>query len=287
VSRTRTVLELVTLVVAPTSLLTALAFYFGWKLTESRAAYFGIDHSTLGFSTQDYLLRSADALFVPLGVILFAGLVALALHAFVSDCLARGRHRDALRRAVPMVAVAGAVLFAVGAFGVFRPLPFETHYLVVPLSPGLGIVLLAYAVYLHGQLSSSAGGAAAPRSRPTPGSLALVLVGLIVVLSMFWTVSEYADALGRGRAERLEAGLSSRPGVIVFSKEDLGLTGPGVVVERLRGASSAFRFRYSGLRLLIRSNDKYFLLPEQWTHSTGAAVVLPDAERLRFEFTTG
>ena len=70
----RSALELAGLVVAPTTLVTALAFYFGWVLTNSRASYFGIDASALGFSTQDYLLRSADALFVPLGTALVLAL---------------------------------------------------------------------------------------------------------------------------------------------------------------------------------------------------------------------
>ena len=61
----RGALELFGLVIAPTTIITALAFYFGWTLTNARASYFGIDASALGFSTQDYLLRSADALFVP------------------------------------------------------------------------------------------------------------------------------------------------------------------------------------------------------------------------------
>jgi hypothetical protein len=63
----RGVLEAIGLVVAPTTLLTAVALYFGVKLTASRADYFGIDQSTLGFSTRDYLLRSTDAVFVPVG----------------------------------------------------------------------------------------------------------------------------------------------------------------------------------------------------------------------------
>lgn len=63
----RGVFELVGRVVAPSTLLVALAFYFGWVLTNSRASYFGIAASALGFSTQDYLLRGVDALFVPMG----------------------------------------------------------------------------------------------------------------------------------------------------------------------------------------------------------------------------
>jgi hypothetical protein len=286
-SRTRTVLELLALVATPTTLLIALAFYFGWKLTESRAAYFGIDYSTLGFSTQDYLLRSADALYVPLGGIVVAGLVALAAHMFVSDCLTHGRRLQLLHRLVPAMAAIGAVLFVTGAYGVFRQLPFEIHYLFVPLSPGFGIVLLAYAGYVHDRLASLDSAASATGPRLSPGSVGIVLISLFVVLSLFWATSLYATALGRGRAERLAVDLSSRPGVVVYSEEQLGLSGPGVIEEALAETSSVFGFRYGGLRLLIRTDDKYFLLPDGWTRSIGTVIVLPDAAGLRFEFTVG
>ena len=104
---------------------------------------------------------------------------------------------------------------------------------------------------------------------------------------LFWATSEYAAALGRGRAERLALGLSSRPGVIAYGKEQLGLRDSGVLEETLAGAHSAFGFRHAGLRLLIRSDDKCFLLPNGWTRSTGTAIALPDVSGLRFEFTVG
>src|SRR5690348_12442394 len=66
----RNILENLSLFVAPPTLVVALAFWFGWRLTNTRSEYFGIDSSTLGFSTSDYLLRSADAIFVPIAVAL-------------------------------------------------------------------------------------------------------------------------------------------------------------------------------------------------------------------------
>jgi hypothetical protein len=219
-------------------------------------------------------------------VILFAGLVALAVHAYISDCLKRRRHLKTLRRVVPAAVAVGGVLFLAGAYGVFRPLPFHTHYLFTPLSVALGIVLLVYGGYVFAALLSPRSASASERWF-APGPVAIGLVSMLVVLSLFWAASAYAAALGRGRAEILETGLSERPGVIVYSKERLGLTGPGVVEEELPGARSAFHFRYEGLRLLIRSDDKYFLLPDGWTRSNGTAIVLPDSSGLRFEFTVG
>ena len=45
----RGVLEKVSLVAAPPTLVIALAFWFGWTLTNARSAYFGIDISNSAF----------------------------------------------------------------------------------------------------------------------------------------------------------------------------------------------------------------------------------------------
>ena len=52
-------------VVAPTTLLTALLFYFGWVSVSVQSRYFGFDASLLEFSTQDYLLQSISPTFLP------------------------------------------------------------------------------------------------------------------------------------------------------------------------------------------------------------------------------
>jgi hypothetical protein len=90
----------------------ALAFYFGWVLTNSRMAYYGIEASALDFSVQDYLLRSADALFVPLGTAAAVALGAVWLHAHAIRQLADRTRRARLRIAAQASVVAGGGLFA-------------------------------------------------------------------------------------------------------------------------------------------------------------------------------
>ena len=283
----RSALELVGFIAAPTTLVTALGFYFGWALTNSRASYFGIDASALGFSTQDYLLRSADALFVPLGAALVLTLGMVSLHALakrrLSDAGARARLRLAARAAV----LVGSALFALGVVAVFKPLSFSPHYLFPSSSPGIGIALLAYGVHLDGRIRSAEARVAPPPGDPRSRVMALTLVALLVVLSAFWTASTYADALGRGRAERLAASLTARPQVTVFTPKRLIVEADGVVERRLSGVDVAYRYRYSGLRLLIRSGGQYFLLPDNWTRGDGAVIVLGDRPDYRFEFGSG
>lgn len=288
VGSARSVLELVGVIIAPATLLTALAFYFGWTFTSARASYFGLDASALGFSTQDYLLRSADALFVPLGTILTLALGAVTLHAIVRRNMHDDRRTEVLRVISWVAVVVGGALFALGVFAAFKPLPFSPHYLLAPASPGIGIGVLAYGVYLRGRLLRG-------RARLSAGTMHLtrtprsdvVLVCLVVVLSAFWTASVYADALGRGRAQWTANRLAMRPEVTVYSAQRMHLSAGGVAEQQLPGRDSAYRYRYSGLRLLIRSDDKYFLLPEGWSHGAGAAIVLDDTPTLRFEFGAG
>src|ERR1700724_2957006 len=62
--------QILAAVIAPSSLITALAFYFGGVRTDAYFSYFGIDRSMINFATADYLLRSTDVLFIPLGALL-------------------------------------------------------------------------------------------------------------------------------------------------------------------------------------------------------------------------
>jgi hypothetical protein len=264
--------ELIGLAAGSATFLTALAFYFGWTLTNARASYFGIDPSTLGFTTTDYVLRSADALFVPLGAIIFTALAGVAIHSLVRDSLRDRLSPSALTRTAWVCGAAGLVLLTLGIVAVFRPLPFPTHYLFEPLSPGLGAALLAYAIYLV---------------RGGVPSAAIVLIGALLTLSAFWASSEYADALGRGRAQRLAESLETRPSVVVYASERLQLDLRGVTETTLDRRDSAYAFRYEGLRLLVHSGDKYFLLTENWSQEQGVAIVLPDTEELRVEFRSG
>ena len=51
--------------VAPATFLTAVLFYYGYVSSRSQFLYFGVDVDTLGLSTQDYVMRSPQALLVP------------------------------------------------------------------------------------------------------------------------------------------------------------------------------------------------------------------------------
>jgi hypothetical protein len=114
----------------------------------------------------------------------------------------------------------------------------------------------------------------------------------LLFLGLLSATDKYVSILGSIDAEYMAATLSGRQGVIVYSKEDLALP-KEVLRTDLAGPNQAYRYRYEGLRLYIRSGDKYFLLPATWskvdTDTTRAArlIVLGDDQSLRFEFLPG
>jgi hypothetical protein len=284
------VVQVATAIIAPTTVLTALLFYYGWIRTNALFQYFGVDATLLGFTTQDYLLRSTEALYAPLGTLLVVGLAGIWAHSQVEAWLARRRgglpRRTAL--AVAAVGVLGLALFARGVAGVAVPRLSRDGFLVTPVCLGLGAILGAYAQWLWRRLrqpQGRRGGASLPR---WPGLVGLGLVAMLVVLSLFWATTDYARAYGRGRAVAYARDLTVRPGVVVYSAERLFLQGPGVRESALpAGEHASYRYRYSGLRLLTEAHGRLFLLPAGWTTTDGAAIVLAAGDQLRVELTRG
>lgn len=279
-------LQTVATVIGPATLLTALAFYFGWVSTNATFSYFGLDASVMGLTVQEVILSSTDALFVPLGAIVVAALIALAVHSILIRWADReGPVAGRVERISVVMVVVGAVAFLLGIWAVTEGLPFPTPFLFQQLSAGIGVALVAYAVYIRRRARVGTGGADMhdPELRRL-WSAGMALVWLIIGLSLFWTVSEYAKALGRGRAQELELSLGEQPSVVIYAERDLHVQGPGVVKEMLSGKDPAYRFRYSGLTFLVRSGGKYFLLPSSWRRSQGGVFVLPETDAVRVEF---
>ncbi|MGY1762285.1 hypothetical protein ACI79G_15180 [Geodermatophilus sp. SYSU D00779] len=273
-------MELLSLVVPPTTLVTALLFWFGFELVDARASYFGLGTGTLGFSTTDYLIRGVEAGIVPLIVLFLAMLSGVALHIVAHRLAGRWGTEKPFRWGVGLVGVAGVSLGVAGAYGVFRALPPPIDwYLLPPVLLASGPLVTAYAV----------------RWLPPPevpaarsAQISTVAVGGLVILSLFWAASLYADALGRGRAQQLGASLTLQPRVTVYSERPLAIDPAVATTAQLDAAEGGrYLYRYSQLRLLIRSDDKYFLLPDDWTLATGTVLVIPDSPEVRVEFAPG
>ena len=258
---------------APTTLATALLFYFGWSHAYWFFDYFGVNSTVLGLTPSDYLMRGLDGLFVPLVVAAVLGLVALWLRAVLAGRLG-GR---ALPPWFPVaLGGAGVLLCTNGLSRILVVTPVNRPLAVAPVSLAAGIVSLTAAVRLAT--------AAQPRSEVL-GLVEYGVIFLLVGLSLFWAAADYSAAVGRSRATQFVRELPSHPEAIVYSEHSLNMRARGVRGVSCRDPAAAYGYRYDGLALVLQSDDQYVLLPKDWSPGDGVAMVLPRNDSVRLEFT--
>ncbi len=259
--------------VAPTTLVVALLYYFGWARTSQQALDMGLDESLFGFSAQDYILRSIGSMFLPLFMATGVILLGVLAHARLLR-----RPDERLRRRVSRsLAAGGAALLVLGL--ALSPVETSSRVLSVsaPLGVTVGIGLLAYA----GTLLRPAAPDQSRTGDRTATRLAWSLVTVLLLLGAFWTVSRYAVVKGRASAEQVERGLIRRPSVTIYSVSRLYLEHP-VVEQALPAEEGAFRYRYTGLKLLFRADGKLFLRPADPNDRRN--IVIPEDLNIRVEY---
>jgi hypothetical protein len=159
-------------------------------------------------------------------------------------------------------------------------------YLLTPLSVAAAVALLSYAVHLSRHLRRADGRADARVLRLAAITQAIVL--LLIGFCLFWFIGAYAGATGNTTAYRTALDLHKQTGVVVYSARRLQITdAPGTQETSLAGTDSAYRFKYTGLRLLAQSNDRYFLLPDGWSAINPVTIVLPDTNDIRVDLIRG
>jgi hypothetical protein len=151
-------------------------------------------------------------------------------------------------------------------------------YAWLPVSLAVAFALLVYAGTATGRFSQS--------------ELSRVLLVALLVMALFWAVSLFAVYDGLARARAIERDLPNAPEVIVLARSTLFLSGHGVTCSDLRPAGAGppvpgrYRKQYSGLRLLMHSGGKYFLLPSHWRRGRDRVAEVPDDGQVRIEILT-
>ncbi|GAA0523156.1 hypothetical protein Ade02nite_96490 [Paractinoplanes deccanensis] len=268
------IVELGLQVLAPVTALTGVLYYFGYIRYQEFFAHFGVDLTSAGITRAGFVVGSARVAFGPLAAALLVALAALAGHYALTPRLTRagGRPLAALGAcALVLAAVAGAGLVG---------LPLGTALL--PPAALIGAALLA------GYLSHLAGRRGVPEPlRETfdrTRTARIVLLTATLTVAVFWAVSTYARERGREAAEAFERSLPLQARAVVYSRERLFITGPGVEVQQLTGPGAKYGYRYSGLRVLTHTADRWLLVPPVWDPGTSTVVVLPDmAEEIRVD----
>jgi hypothetical protein len=252
--------------VAPATFLTGILFYYGYVSSRAQFRYFGVDVDTIGLSTRDYVMRSPQALLVPVVLVPIIGAVLLVAARFLD--------RRVPATAVPLVVAVGAVVLAAGIamLAAYRWIGGWPYYpMATPLVLAAGLLVLTWAWRRQGGHGRA---------------MAFALVALAVCV--FWATATLAEWTGLGAAQRTARQLDQLPAVVLDTREQLYpnmAARSGVTVEELPvEEGQEFRYRYRGLRLLIQAGDRMFLVPERWDPSASTLMVPVDDVRVRFRF---
>jgi hypothetical protein len=259
--------RLLTAVGSPIAVVTALLFYFGWVRTRFQARTLGYDPAILQLSVQDYLLKSINVLFLP-----FVGIVLclLLLHHQHRRLVSAARRNQRVRKTAiragwlmiwswPLWLVTALVMLVLPA----------TRTIAIPLSLTIAVLLALYG----NSLTRLGAGTRWPQATS-------VIVYVLLAVAIFWDTERIARATGEAFARDILAYPSQLVAVTVYSERRLEITAPGVTESEL-GQDSAYRFRYTGLRLLEGARDRNVLMS---AHGT-TIIVLREEHGVRFEFS--
>ncbi len=279
-------LKQLTSIVAPTTLVTSLLFYFGYIGTRSRFEYFGVYLDMTDLSNRQLLLYGLEVIYVPAALAFLAVLAAVTFHAGVRWLL-DVRQSDAAILTIGLGAVVlGILVIARALMGIFISGVYDNENPpgVTALALALGPGTAAYGIWICARRARRTAdrvdqvrliawydGAAMAGLRRA----GQICVGGLAVAGLFWAVHEFAWASGSGRAYKDAVKLPKQPEVVLDTTERLADVPAGVTESPLPAAKqAAFRYRYRGLRLLLASGDRLFLVPEHWT-AHGRTLVVP------------
>jgi hypothetical protein len=270
--------------VAPLTLVTALLFYFGYVSTREFFRYFGVDVDIIGLSSQEFVMRSPGALFIPVMVLTLLAALAILGHRTLRKRLAR-RERATQMRVIAGFAWTG-IAFVLAGLALAFVVPFLPGWtygqLLTPLFLAIGAGLAAYAAATVRRLDPAAG-----------GRTVVVLLVLVMVAGTFWSTATIAQWWGLGQARSLAADLRTLPAVVLDTRDRLYPGNDDITFQQLGEAASvddatvappAFGYRYFGLRLLAQGGGRLYLVPDRWSPDASTIVVPYDDVRVRFRF---
>jgi hypothetical protein len=271
-------------VVAPATLLTALMYYFGVQHAYWYFDYFGVNYTVMGLTTQDFLVRSVDGLFLPLAAVAAGALAVLWAYRAGSGRLTGTTLRTVQRRAAFAALVLGVLALKLALAAVVRPDAFAGRYGLPGLCLAGGVLLLALASHLLRRTRP------ASVDSPPPAWLGVsewAALFVVVAVGLFWAVTDYSSVVGRTRGLQTQEQLAGAPDAVLYSEERLSLppmAADEVVCAQPEGTEGGFRYRYENLTLVFASASQYMFLPTGWPGEGGTAIVLPRSESLRLEF---
>jgi hypothetical protein len=309
-SEETSLLGVVAVVASQTVLITAVLTYFGWARTNAMLAHFGLDPTMIGYETFDYVLRSLSIAFPAAMGITIVGLAMLALHrGVIAPRMIRFRDfgdRIAVWIFVGLLLLAAMLLGAI-TIGVVAPTPIRGRFgVLMPLLIVIVTILVTYLDHLRRTYALARLWTSVPerriygrnrnptrRARYTPRDqishswLTVLLLTALGLLGAFWAAGLYASSAGKRIAQEIVDDLAKRPQVVLFSEQQVHLTGNGIRAIRLGVDGDRYRFQYSGLTMLARSEKAYLLLPVGWERGRDRVFIIPDDGSIRIDVIAG
>ncbi|MGA6161696.1 hypothetical protein [Amycolatopsis magusensis] len=265
-------------VAANVTLLTALLYYFGLLYTQTYFGYFRVHYTVLGQTADEIFGRGVGGMLLPIAAAAGAGFLLLGLARTLRHRLSTATWERLLRVGTPVAGVTGTVLIGLAVVVIADPAPFRQLAGLPGLGLALGVGLLAGAWHRLG--------ANADRRRSRLSVAEWVCAYLLTAFALMWAVADYAQAASTRSAFETAAGLRSRPAATLYSAQSLNISAEGVREDVCAQPESAYKFRYTGLKLLLQSGGQYVFLPANWRASRGTAFLVPRNDKLRVEFAT-
>ncbi|WP_274563929.1 hypothetical protein [Streptomyces spiramyceticus] len=257
------------------SLAAALLFYAGAVHTWAFFEYFHIDVLALGLSFPEFVMRSLRLVTAPVVLTAVVAVVVLRDPQLLSRSVLPllpptviGQCRRVVQRAARfhllVLCVAVIMLFSWG-----RIQPYQW---LVPVLLATGILLGQSPAANNGRCPSGI------RARGAPLTAAC--------LCLLWAVALAAHLSGLRDAQRSADHLVGRTAIVVFSTDRLSMTGRGLQVKDL-GEQVHYRYRYTGLRLIIERGGRYHAVAVGWQHDTDSTYVIRETDDIRVELMPG
>ncbi|WP_234426584.1 hypothetical protein [Streptomyces niger] len=268
-------IELANTALGASSFFLALMLYAGLMHNASYYGYFHIDTFTVGFDALELAVTSLRLMTLP--VLTTLALVAFLprVPEFLTSLGVPAVVLRILQRAGAVIARGHLFVVAFGITLLFLWPHLAPHTWIAPLVVLCGLIL--------GQT-----GAVPPGPRAGhPVRYRAIPLAVAGIFGM-WLIALVAGHLGQTDAEADAAGVARRVPVVVFSTELLSMTGPpGLDAPVDLGKNKHYRYRYTGLRLLVERHDRYYLIPMGFDRDTDPTYVIEDDDSIRIELHPG
>ncbi len=267
-------LKIIASAAANLALFTALLYFFGLLYTQTFFGYFRVHYTVLGQTTEEILARGAVGLHLPIGAAAVTGLALFGLTRLARFLLPQRMWAAVLRIGTPVATVTGLALVGTTVPVVLEPALLDDH----PGLPGLA--------FAAGVVLTVVGWRRLVPGRHVPAFLVAewIVTYVLVAFGLFWAVSDYSGEVGVTEAFATASRIPTMPAVTLYSARSLNLEAPGVRQVVCGQADAAYKYRYSGLKLLLQSGGQYVFVPANWQVSSGVSFVLPRSDSLRLEF---